>query len=54
MKKQEHGITLILLLIIVFIALLIGGVVVNILISDGGVLRRTKETIQIEQNEIKQ
>lgn len=51
MQKKEKGITVILLVAIIVIALFIGGVAVNILISDEGVIRKTKETIQINEEQ---
>lgn len=51
MQKKEKGITVILLVAIIVIVLFIGGVAVNILISDEGVIRKTKETIQINEEQ---
>lgn len=51
MQKKEKGITVILLVAIIVIALFIGGIAINILISDEGVIRKTKETIQINEEQ---
>ena len=51
MQKKEKGITVILLVAIIVIVLFIGGIAVNILISDEGVIRKTKETVQINEEQ---
>lgn len=49
MFKQEKGATPIFILVVLVVLLFIVGVAVNILISDEGVIRQTRKTVQIGQ-----